>query len=495
MRFRFLYLNEAGEEVEVGGLEELRACVAMGRVDENTLLFDAVTREWAPARAHSAYRLLADEIEGPSAGIRPAPGAPGSGGSGTADGAARSSADEAERDAHAGDDEADDILGALPESAGRELPKLTPLDEPEMPDAVELFLERQERERRLEADEPTPSPGRLDDFHITEPSDDLASRTSAAQPEPTRTPELAGAPDPDPEPEQEAPRPRRPARDDGEIVAPTIKVGQPPKPIQRRPVGRRRRRVAALALGALVVVAGWMLVNGNGIEAGDLPATTSLDGPLPPPPAPVGALADAVAAAQGSAFDDMVHVMDSLRTSYDLQSGPRGWLDGHYLATASEYPHVPDYWERYLAYTSELRARDTALFRSGFVQRLREDGLEGPVLAMRLASALEDFRASQPSREALYQGMDSLAVRAMALHELLLAREGDVEYDPVQLGTVSRDPVMEAFPNDPELQREIWAHLDGIFEAMDVVQGGIPGSRDQLTDAALDAIRQSPERR
>jgi hypothetical protein len=37
--------------------------------------------------------------------------------------------------------------------------------------------------------------------------------------------------------------------------------------------------------------------------------------------------------------------------------------------------------------------------------------------------------------------------------------------------------------------------LDGIFEAMDMVQGGVPGSRDQLTDAVLREIRNSPGRR
>ncbi len=496
MRFRFLYLNEAGEEVEVGGLEELRACVAMGRVDENTLLFDAVTREWAPARAHSAYRLLADELEGAASGVRPAPGAPrpGSRTGGQADDGREPRAEDAPPRPD------DDILGSLSGSATPELPKLTPVDEPDMPDAVELFLERQERERRLEADEPTPAAVRREEFHIVEPSDDLS------RPDAERAAERPSEPEPEAEPEVEraepggAParepssRPERSAPTD-DIVAPAIRIQQPPTPIRRSPIGRRRRRAGAIALGALVVIAAWMFFDGRGIEAGDLPATASQDGPPPPRPAPVGAVADAVAEAEGSAFDEMVHVMDSLRESYGLRGGPDGWLDGHYLATASAYPHVARYWERYQEYTSELRGRDTALFRAGFVGRLREEGIEGPVLAMRLASALEDFRATQPAREALYQGMDSLAARALALHELLLVREADVDYDPVQPGTVSRDPVMEAFPNDEALQREIWDHLDGIFEAMDVVRGGVPGSRDQLTDAALNAIRQSPETR
>jgi hypothetical protein len=187
----------------------------------------------------------------------------------------------------------------------------------------------------------------------------------------------------------------------------------------------------------------------------------------------------------------MVLAMDSVRRAHDLMGGPEGWLDGHYLATASAYPHVGDYWRRYRAYVSDLRAQDTALFRAGFIERMRQDGLEGPVVQMRLARALDEFRSSQPEREALYQGMDVLAERALALHTLLLERESDVEYDPVQPGSVSRDPVIEAFPRDAELRDQIWELLDEIFEAMDVVQGGVPGTRDQLGDAALREILQS----
>jgi hypothetical protein len=485
MRFRFLYLNEAGEEVEVGGLEELRACVAMGRVDENTLLFDAVTREWAPARAHSAYRLLAEEVSGPGASLRPTGTGRSIGSESTDPGDAAPREDKGSSDSEPGER---DILGVLPETAGGELPKLTPVPEPELPDAVELFLEKEERERRLEASEQPSVPARFGEIQVVERAGELAERTSAPDPEP----QSDQAPPVDDPPPRSRPSPE--SEDQGDIVPPAIRASRPPTPIRRRPVGRGGRRVAMTVAAAAVLVTLWAVLGDDEAQAGGLPAAAT-DGPVPPPAAPGGALADAVAAAQGSAFEEMVHVMDSLRASYDLAGGPQGWLDGHYLATASEYPHVQDYWRRYQAYVSELRTRDTALFRTGFVQRLREDGLEGPVLAMRLARALEDFRASQPARDSLYGGMDTLAVRALALHDLLLARESDVEYDPVQLGTVSRDPVMEAFPSDAELRREIWAHLDAIFEAMDLVQGGVPGSRDQLTDAALREIRRSPGRR
>lgn len=451
MRFRFLYLNEAGEEVEVGGLDELRSCVAMGRVDENTLLYDAVTREWAPARAHSAFRTIVaeegDDLMGPP---------------GESDFSL-----EPDREPPSEDD--------------GDLPELTPLLEPDF-DPVNAFLEKQERERRMDSDAPLTSG--LSHLHVVEPGDELADRSADPVPEPPR-PERR-PPDPAPPPTMDEDEPEEEESPEVEVVVPEIRSTAPPRPIRRSPVGRRRRQLVAVAGVALVMVATWAIFLRDGAEAGDLPAVV-IDGD-PPPPAEGGELADRLDEARGSAFGDMVLAMDSVRRAFDLQGGPDGWLDGHYLATASEYPGVQEYWQRYLRFVDELRARDTVFFRMGFMERIRDEGLEGPVVSMRLASALSDFRASQPTRDVLYTGMEELARRALALHELLVRRESDVEYDPVQLGTVSRDPVMEAFPRQPELREQIYAHLDSLFEAMEVVQGGVPGSRDQLGDAALRAI-------
>lgn len=505
MRFRFLYLNEAGEEVEVGGLDELRSCVAMGRVDENTLLFDAVTREWAPARAHSAYRLLAQELNGPGANLRQtgskgsaedaaAVDAPDQGDEGAAP--PSGSADtEAEADA-----DAPDILGELePDPEADRLPKLTPLADPEMPDPVELFLEKQERERRREAEQSDTSAARGDiatenyreSFHLLDTSDELAGSPPDAPADPSPSEAREEAPTAKADPDTRAAS-KSDDDDLDDVYLPKMPRSKPPARIRRSPVGLRRRRLAAIVGVGAVLIAIVAIFGDDAAQAG--PAGGEAAAPTPAT-GQGGALADAVAAAEGSAFDDMVQVMDSLRGTYDLLRGPEGWLDGLYLAAPSSYPDVQAYWGRYQTFVDELQARDTALFRVGFVERLRESGIEGPVLSMRLARALDDFRATQPARDSLYQGMAALAGRALALHAFLLEHEGEVEYDPVRLGTVSRDPVMEVFPSDPALRDQIWAHLDGIFEAMDVVQGGVPGSRDQLTDAALREIRRTPGNR
>ncbi len=483
MRFRFLYLNEAGEEVEVGGLEELRACVAMGRVDENTLLYDSLTREWAPARAHSAYRLLAEELSNRSKADR------------SPRKKASSSSDGPESSKPADPLDADDLEMSLEPGGEREtLPELTPLDESDMPDPVALFLERQERERRLEHDEMGDVASEHPSFHVVEPADELADRQAEAMgPPPPPPPERERAEPSRPGDEVRRDEPRRREEDAAaqEVTPPRLHISGAPEPIVRRPVGRRRRRAFAVLGVVALFVSVWAIVwSGGGAEAVDgAPAVRD------PSPRPPGEVPDVVAAAQGSAFQDMVVAMDSLRRAYGLVGGPEGWLDGHYLATASAYPAVEDYWTRYLAFVSELRTRDTTFFRTGFVKRLREDGIEGPVVSMRLASAIEEFRATEPARDSLYSGMEDLASTSLALHALLLEREDDVEYDPVQPGTVSRDPVVEAFPRDPALRDQIWSLLDRIFADMEVVQGGVPGSRDQLTDAALKEILQSGSRR
>ena len=62
MRFRFLYLDKNGEETKVESVDELRRCVEDGLIEEDTLLYDARSREWGPARVHTAYRSVQGEV-------------------------------------------------------------------------------------------------------------------------------------------------------------------------------------------------------------------------------------------------------------------------------------------------------------------------------------------------------------------------------------------------------------------------------------------------
>ncbi len=454
MRFRYIYLDPDGVETKVESLEELRRCVEDGLVGENTLLYDAVSREWGPARVHTAYRTVIGDTEDP-------PDAEASSEESAGDVASISSDDGAggSEGAAAGVD-----LGQSPDS------DIVLSDE--VPDTVGRFLERRARERREEDERRATA---LDDLHIVDQGS-AWSGTDVA------------------EPDEEMLSPALPASGGDEPTTPRPS----PSPVTMKVNasggrGRRRNRMMVIAGSVVTVVAllasQSLLGRDEAAEAADTRVDTG------PPPAANPELEARIQEAEGSAFQDMVQAMDSLRGVYEVSGGPRDWLHGRYLASASAYPDVEDYWRRYRNYVAELSARDEEMFRTGFVERLQSTGLEGPVLSMRLARSTEEFRASGASRDSVYAAMDGMARAALDLHALLVDSEADIVYTPVRPGVVTRDPVLEAVPNNAELRGRIWEDLDRLFAHMDVVRGGVPGSGAQLGDAALEGIRSTARRR
>ncbi len=340
----------------------------------------------------------------------------------------------------------------------------------EMPDTIGRFLERRAQERR---EEEGLRPTALDGFAVV----DENTVWQRADEGPRRPP---------PEP---------PAPYDAKGESGSDRPAPRPVTVQVNAAGgqaRRRRRTTAFlatAVGVVAVLTGRTILGGvQSSEVSDAAVDTG------PPPAANPVLEAQIRDAEGSAFQYMMVAMDSLRTVHDVTGGPREWLSGHYLAHASQYDDVQRWWERYRDYVAELRARDEELFRRGFVERLERSGLEGAVLSMRLARATEEFRETGPARDTVYEGMAAMAAAALELHTLLVEREADIAYTPVRPGVVTRDPVVEAVPTDDALRQQIWSTLDRLFAGMDVVLGGVPGSGEQLSDAALEGIRGTLQR-
>lgn len=61
MRFRFLFVDDRGEEVYVSSTEDLARHVRSGSLREEALLYDSLTREWAPARTHPTFARFRDQ--------------------------------------------------------------------------------------------------------------------------------------------------------------------------------------------------------------------------------------------------------------------------------------------------------------------------------------------------------------------------------------------------------------------------------------------------
>lgn len=434
MRFRFMYLDSDGVETKVETPDDLRRCVEDGLVGEETVLYDARTREWGPARVHTAYR----EIVG--------------------------------ADDEAPDEVAGEGANGIEGDSADATPGLSLADE--MPDTVGRFLERRAQERR-EEDERRPTA--LDGLHVVDEGAVWREAAESAADPPSAPPPLE---------DDAPPGGSRLARPDPAPV--TMQVNATGGRARRR---RRIMAVATAGVGVVAIFAARGILGGVDSQADAAPVIDT-----GPPPAANPVLEAQIQDAEGSAFQDMIVAMDSLRGIYDVAGAPRDWLSGHYLANASEYGDVQEWWQRYDTYVRELRNRDEELFRRGFVDRLERSGLEGPVLSMRLARATEEFRATGASRDTVYSAMSEMATAALALHDLLVEREDDIVYTPVRPGVVTRDPVVEAVPSDDALRTEIWDTLDRLFAGMDVVLGGVPGSGGQLSDAALEGIRSTVQR-
>jgi hypothetical protein len=267
----------------------------------------------------------------------------------------------------------------------------------------------------------------------------------------------------------------------------------------RVPFGRRRDwilggigRVAehrfAPAMLVATGVAGLLVVLVTAVRGAgprEVAAATPIAGPA------VRGLVERFAHAEDSGFRHMVAGIDSLRRAYDVVDVPPAWLEGRYLADATQYPEVEQYWIRYRSFLDAVEVSDTALFRVGFSAQLRDEGVQGPVLSLRLSQAMTAFEETQPIRSSMYMHMEELARASLALHELLVEREPDITYEPALAARLSRDPVIEALPLDTLLRDRMWVLLDRIFASLERLSGDLGANRDNLTETLLVGVEAS----
>lgn len=497
MVFRFRYLGPTGREVEVASLEGLRALVRDGTVGEATLLFDALTHEWAPARAHTVYRSLRDGSPPPSppaqqetTGRHPAvTGMP--------------------APVHE-----DDSLG---------LSLTFSIEEPdEAPDAEQAALEIL-KAREREDDRPVRADGIIS-WTITPPAAPTEPPAAASPGAPT-PPEKTASPAPFRDQPASPPPPRvRPERLVFRSAIPEIPPplpelrtawqgeAQPTRPpllfvVPQGPSLSSRLYAWLHDLGSLLIdtagahaVLPRLLVLAGLFGLLLMLLATVRSSARQPDPAilqsasivpDVGRMVSSLGSARTSGFQNMVAGVDSLRRAHDVLQVPSIWLEGKYLADAPRYPEVKEYWTRYRAFLADVRANDTVLYRAGFVAAMRGQGVTGTQLTLQLSQAMRDFGASQPQREEVYRHMEELSSAALQLHALLVDRAADITYEPAIQHGVSRAPVVEAMAEDTVLRDHMWTLLERIFASLDWFGGESGGSRDNLTDRLMQGIQAS----
>ena len=78
----------------------------------------------------------------------------------------------------------------------------------------------------------------------------------------------------------------------------------------------------------------------------------------------------------GAAFQTMTDVMREYQSVLGLPDAPpRSWLEGIYLASASRFPGVAEYWEGAHGYILDLREMEDSLYKEGIEWKVAEVGL------------------------------------------------------------------------------------------------------------------------
>jgi hypothetical protein len=460
MEFRFRYLGATRQEVEVASVEKLRELVQDGTVGEMTLLFDALTREWAPARAHAIYRFLRDEARPRGEPSKPEPAArPDSFGLGLS-----LSMTEPETDS---DSDADEAVRQILKARERDG------DGPARPEAIMQWSQTAAAsmvtKEPVQPSEPEPARAPLV-FQAALPVATATSRPSSPPGEPLLVSDRRPIVFTRPAPTGWVARVHDWLHDLGTFVIDNAGTGSLP-----------RLLVLAGLIGLLLVLVA--TVGGSAPAAGATPASAA---PVSPE---VTRLVTTLGPAQSSGFQNMVAGIDSLRGAYDILAVPPIWLDGKYLSDAPAYPEVKDFWLRYQAFLEDVRAHDTTMYRAGLVEALQAQGVDGAALTLRSSEAMRDFEQSQPRREDVYRHMEELSSAALALHALLVDRAGDIKYAPAIQHGVSREPIVEAVAEDTVLHDHMWTLLDRIFASLEWIGGDVGASRDDLADKMLRGIQ------
>jgi len=187
-----------------------------------------------------------------------------------------------------------------------------------------------------------------------------------------------------------------------------------------------------------------------------------------PEPTPPGLESEVASIVEG--FRDrigrMIGVMQ--RDSGAASAPPPEWLTGYYMANASEFASVPEFWESYRRIVEELHRREESVFLALLAEEVGRLEQTDP----NRARALHDYLLSRwetalPARDALFANLALTADSAIELHEFLIENEESLRYTPAVGPQVPNDPVLEVEAADPEVDAGLKVRLDRLLMALD----------------------------
>lgn len=478
MSARFRIRTKEGQELSFASHEIFAEFVRSGDVSPDDVVYDAETREWSSAQTHPVVlqiQLEAEEVAGAEEGAEAEQSRDAPGPADTADG------DEIEEGLEGSASEAD--VESVEENAVAEIDlDLAPAPAGLSPhEQAAAFVAKMEAERASE--------------QIFDPDLGLKMERGSSSVLEELVPPVADAPPkPQSTPQEERSRSRReplmaPERPEGRRAP----ARERPTAVPARAGGKPARRGAARRFALFAILAAAAAAAGVYFAPDLLGPTTGEGNELetgaafePSPTPEIASTEEAVRARARERFLTSTQV--AMR---GLEQIPDAWLRGSYLAAPSDYPRVPEVWERYVTTIRDVRARDDERYREAYLRALDDARVvEGGARTLRLSGALTAFRSDAARREAHYDRVEALALTSIRGHDALVQAEGTIMYQPATGPALSADPVIEAVGRSAEAQRLLNQVLDAILALLHA-EGG-PGEasniREWVWDGLLDAV-------
>jgi hypothetical protein len=455
MKPRFRVRTRDGRELEPQNLEVLAELIRSGSVQPEDLVFDAVTCEWAPARAHSVVRMFSHGDAEPESEAPP---------------------------------EASAVAG--PGASGLDLTLVEP-QEATSDEETESFIARLEEERRRDEEgdaDPVPlETPLLADSGVVEGLEVPIAALAPSEPIPADlpVPTQVGVP--------EGRHPYEPRGPDSAEHRPEARAPSTRPVPPRRSKGPWSRWLSeswalAVVLPLVAVAVSAALARPPApVSSEATPPRTSTEDPAPStsgrllPPGEEGI--------RQEAHSSFLEALIDLGTEFDVEQVPPDWLEGWYLAHPSSYPEVRSFWERFLDYAEEAYATEVLLYREAYLRKAADAGMNGPVRSLRMAAAVEDFEAGRSDREVHYARVWELAISSLALHDQLVQMEGRITYEPARGQRLSADPVLEAAGRDEEAQGRLEVALDRVLRDLRGPDGAGVSDRSLVTTWLVDGFR------
>ncbi|MDX1492591.1 MAG: hypothetical protein R3253_00850 [Longimicrobiales bacterium] len=251
------------------------------------------------------------------------------------------------------------------------------------------------------------------------------------------------------------------------------------------PKHRKQRNLAPAIVAVVLLLAvgiggyvAWPLVSDRLASSGepDVPAVV-----LPP------LSEDLMPVMRQASADALAAVFEEARRAWagssPVQEPPADWLEGIYLANASDYPTAQDFWSGMADFIDRVRGIDLATFDAALAAQLQSRGLSQEQATAVRERADSGFVAAAPDRAAVYDRFEELIDASLALHNFLVANEAQIEYAPA--AAVITDPVLEVDPATEEIREAMEGLLDEVLASLNALQA--LGSPEGVTAEGLRA--------